>query len=39
MRYPAQIEADHRKYLRLTGDDIKLLDFHGSCRNRRAMGG
>jgi len=28
MCYSAQIEADHRKYLRLTGDDIKLLDFY-----------
>jgi putative SOS response-associated peptidase YedK len=28
MCYSAQIEADHRKYMRLTGHDIKLLDFY-----------
>jgi putative SOS response-associated peptidase YedK len=28
MCYSAQIEADYRKYLRLTGDDIGLHDFY-----------
>ena len=28
MCYSAQIEADHRKYLRLTGDDVGLHDFY-----------